>query len=148
VNADSLFTVGEAVVDASVVAKWHFPEELREKARQLAYAGVGLVAPTLLLTEVGSIFLKKSRADAAVLRTFKDAIEAIVGRIGFVADQDLLEQALVFAHGHGRSFYDSLYVALALQRDLPLITADERLVNALLPALGSQVVWLGDLPAL
>ena len=50
-------------------------------------------------------------------------------------------QALQIAVVCDRSFYDSLYVALALSTGTELITADERLVSAL----GSRfpVRWLG-----
>jgi predicted nucleic acid-binding protein len=53
----------------------------------------------------------------------------------------LLIQALRIAVTFERSFYDSLYVALAMSTKTELITADERLVNAL----GSRfpVRWLG-----
>jgi predicted nucleic acid-binding protein len=57
----------------------------------------------------------------------------------------LLEQALQIAMACDRSFYDSLYVAVAVSAKAELITADERLVNAL----GSRfpVRWLGALPS-
>jgi predicted nucleic acid-binding protein len=50
--------------------------------------------------------------------------------------------ALQIATTYDRSFVDSLYVALSLQARAELITADERLVNAL----GSRfpVRWLGS----
>jgi predicted nucleic acid-binding protein len=53
----------------------------------------------------------------------------------------LLIQAFQIAVDYDRSFYDSLYVALALTAKTQLITADERLVKAL----GSRfpIRWLG-----
>jgi predicted nucleic acid-binding protein len=40
--------------------------------------------------------------------------------------------------------YDSVYVALAVALDCPLVTADERLVNALaIGSLASHVLWIG-----
>jgi len=58
-----------------------------------------------------------------------------------IPTSDLLVQALQIAVVCDRTFYDSLYVALAVATKTELVTADERLVNAL----GSRfpVRWLG-----
>jgi len=52
-----------------------------------------------------------------------------------------LNRAFQIATDHGRTVYDSLYVALAVQAKTHLITADERLANAL--AARFPVKWLG-----
>ena len=54
---------------------------------------------------------------------------------------DLVPAAVALAIRHGRTVYDSLYVALAMQSNSELITADERLANALAARL--PVKWLG-----
>jgi len=56
---------------------------------------------------------------------------------------DLVREALELALSHGRTVYDSLYVALAMESRSELITADERLANALAARL--PVKWLGAL---
>ena len=57
----------------------------------------------------------------------------------------VLEGALEIALGTGRSVYDSVYVALAVALECPLVTADERLVNALAGgSLASYVLWVGQ----
>ncbi|MGA2353839.1 MAG: type II toxin-antitoxin system VapC family toxin [Terriglobales bacterium] len=58
-----------------------------------------------------------------------------------ISTSNLLIQAFQIAVDYDRSFYDSLYVALALTAKTQLITADERLVKAL----GSRfpIRWLG-----
>ena len=55
----------------------------------------------------------------------------------------LMEQALPIALNLGVALYDCLYVALALQAKADLITADERLANAM--AARFPVKWLGAL---
>jgi hypothetical protein len=56
----------------------------------------------------------------------------------------VLEGALEIALETGRSVYDSVYVALAVALECPLVTADERLVNALAGGpLASHVLWVG-----
>jgi len=57
---------------------------------------------------------------------------------------DLVPEALEIAAAYGRTVYDSLYIALAQQKQTNLITADEKLANAL--ALYLPVKWLGALP--
>ena len=137
------------VVDASVAAKWLLPaagEGLIEQANHLVALHVRhellLLAPGLIRAEIGNVLWKAvrrhriSQAEAEnSLRRFTDlAIQAVPA-------SDLLVQALQIAVTCDRSFYDSLYVALALATKTELITADERLVNAL----GSRfpVRWLG-----
>jgi predicted nucleic acid-binding protein len=53
----------------------------------------------------------------------------------------LLKEALPIALDFNRTVYDAIYVALAVRSRRSLITADERLVNAL----GARfpVLWLG-----
>jgi predicted nucleic acid-binding protein len=54
---------------------------------------------------------------------------------------EIVPEALNLAVRHGRKVYDSLYVALAVQTKSEMITADERLANAL--AARFPVKWLG-----
>ena len=61
---------------------------------------------------------------------------------GILPASGLLGEALNIAIHNQRSFYDSLYVALAVQVHADLITADERLFNAL--AARFPVKWLGS----
>ena len=60
-----------------------------------------------------------------------------------VPSRPLLNQALAIAAAYDRTVYDSTYVALAIVSGYPLITADERLANAL--AAHAPVRWLGSL---
>ena len=137
------------VVDACVAAKWLLPaagEGLLEQADHLIARHVKrelqLLAPDLIEAEIGNVLWKAARrkrispADAEnSLRRFTElGIESI-------PTSDLLGKALQIALAYDRSFYDALYVAVALATKTELITADERLVNAL----GSRfpVRWLG-----
>jgi predicted nucleic acid-binding protein len=54
---------------------------------------------------------------------------------------NLLNLALQKGVQHGQSVYDSLYVVLAVEAAAQLVTADEKLANALAAHL--PVTWLG-----
>jgi predicted nucleic acid-binding protein len=60
-----------------------------------------------------------------------------------IPTQALLEQAFVIATTFDCTVYDSLYAALAVDAKAQLITADEKLVNALAAHL--PVKWLGSI---
>lgn len=54
----------QRVVDASVVAKWFLPEAYKEKAEQLLREFLNdqtdLIAPDLIVSEVGNVMWKRS----------------------------------------------------------------------------------------
>jgi predicted nucleic acid-binding protein len=121
-------------VDASVVAKWHFPEDLSDAASALlaqAIAGaVRLVAPEFLLCEMGSVIVKKLRANQ-VRRDDAEIILASLptGPVSFVSVERLLPRALALAMTAGASFYDALYLAVGEECEGTLLTADAALIN-------------------
>jgi predicted nucleic acid-binding protein len=52
----------------------------------------------------------------------------------------LIQPAIRIARRFGRAVYDCIYVALAVEANAHLVTADEKLANSL-P--GMPVAWLG-----
>lgn len=140
---------GRFVVDASVAVKWFVRENLRREALQLLLQHPGrLLAPDFLLAEVANVFLKKIRAGEVRESFARGALARIERNMVLASTQPLARPAFVLAHQYTRSVYDALYVALALQQGCQLVTADERLYNALRPALPETMLWVGDLPAL
>lgn len=137
------------VVDANVAAKWLLPaagEGCLDQANRLVALHVTrelqLLAPDLIEAEIGNVLWKavrRKRINQADAENSLRRFSALA--IQVVPTSDLLGQALQIAVTCDRSFYDSLYLALALATKTELITADERLVNAL----GSRfpVRWLG-----
>ena len=121
------------VVDASVVIKWYVPEVDHAPARAILASSRPLLAPDLVLAEVGNILWKKVRR-GELSRDDADAIaERLLTETGvsIVSATVLLLRALSIATAYGLTTYDSLYVALAVQDGITVVTADERLVNTL-----------------
>lgn len=136
------------VVDASVAGKWLLPakgETLVEEASRLfgrwTSREVRLIVPDLFWAELGNLLWKavrQKRCEKAAAEAGLDALE----RRGLptVPSLGLLDLAFAIANTFDRSVYDSLYVALALDSRGQLITADEKLANALAARL--PVKWL------
>jgi predicted nucleic acid-binding protein len=123
--------VNSVVIDASIAIKWVIEEEgtaqsllLRERAT--------LAAPELMIPECANILWKKVRlnelsTDEALLA----ARRLQAASIELVPTRSLLEAATRIAIALDHPAYDALYVALAIERDCPFVTADERLVRKL-----------------
>ena len=120
---------GSAVVDASVAVKWVVDEEDSLQARPLADAR--LEAPDLLLVECANILWKKA-ALGDLTRPEAAARLGLLTRapVTFTASRELLDPALELALEWKHPVYDCLYAALAIRRNVPLITADKRLAAA------------------
>lgn len=140
-----------AVVDASVAAKWCLPaaqESLVSQAAQLLYShsrgDLRLLVPDLFWAELGNVLWKAVRS-GRTSRTEAISGLALIRDLNFPASAagDLLQLGLEIAFAHDRTVYDSLYVALAVQSGSVMITADEKLANALAAHL--PVKWLGSI---
>jgi predicted nucleic acid-binding protein len=135
------------VVDASVAAKWYAAEELSTQAERLLDTGNELLAPLFILVELNSVFLKKTRFGQMTAQGATESLRHAVDTFEFTWSLGLLDGAFSLALQHNRSFYDSLYLALAIREGCRLVTADERLYNALRSSLPETMLWVGDLPA-
>lgn len=120
------------VLDANVIAKWFIEEENTEKAIEIRDKFVdgklaAILEPTLLIYELGNVFWKhpvKSPEDVEsdFKALFDIGLEFLeVNEIGFL--KNVLENARKFEI----TFYDAVYVTLAMKEDCKLITADGRL---------------------
>ena len=136
----------DLVVDSSVVIKWIVPQAYSEKAEEVLVAyqagELRLLAPDLLNAEVGNILWKYHRFQGLTKSDVQEALEAFKDLDWSIVPSNLLlDDALNLAIDYGRTLYDSLFVALAIREGCQLITADERLVNAVAQKL-PQVVLL------
>ena len=139
------------VVDASVAVKWCLPslrEELVAQAEELLASSrreeVQFLVPDLFWVELANALWKAVRRNEISSNNAASAISFMRDLdIATVPSIDIVPQALDLAISHGRTVYDSLYVALAMQSKSEMITADERLADAL--AARFPVKWLGAL---
>jgi len=137
------------VVDASVAAKWLLPamqEPLVEQANRLlgqqTVGSADFVVPDLFWPEIGNVLWKAVRRERITPTQAEESlITALSWAFETVSSRQLLERALEIGLRHQRSFYDSIYLALAVSQKIELVTADERLANAVAAHL--PVKWLG-----
>jgi predicted nucleic acid-binding protein len=136
------------VVDSSVVIKWFIPEALSTEAVRLQTAGVPLHAPDFIEVELAAIAWKKMRRDGMP----RADADFIVGQLPTLAvtrhpTRPLVAPAFDLADRTDRTVYDCLYLALAVQLGGVVVTADDKLVNALASTpWAANVIKLQDLP--
>ena len=137
------------VVDASVGAKWASPEMVEPLAdradrflRAYVEGTVQVLVPDLFWIEIGNFLWKAAKRGEITAVLAQRGLEAMRNRdFPTVPSRAVLPEALKIAVDFRRTVYDSTYVALAVATGNELLTADERMVNAL----GSRfpVRWLG-----
>jgi predicted nucleic acid-binding protein len=136
------------VVDSSVAMKWITPEPLSAQAEGLQTCGAPLHAPDFLDIELAAIAWKKVRRDG-MLRSDADAIVALLPDLPLTRHPTgpLVAPAFDLADRTNRTVYDCLYLALAVQLDGVMVTADEELVHALAgTAWAARITKLSELP--
>jgi predicted nucleic acid-binding protein len=120
------------VVDASVAVKWFIPERNSIEAIKLLKGGQRFFAPDIIRPEIGNILWKLY---GRRLLTRDEALQIILDLLSLpieiCSSETLIAPAFEIAVSSGRTVYDSLYIALAVEKNAVVITDDNRLVNAL-----------------
>jgi predicted nucleic acid-binding protein len=123
------------VVDCSVAAKWLLHEAGHAEALHLLQeeksGKVTLIAPDLLLTEFASLLAKRVRRKQMLPTEARDAFGLLeeYAMILF-GTRLLLGAALELALDRHASLWDCVYLALAIENNCRLITADRRLFKS------------------
>jgi predicted nucleic acid-binding protein len=142
--------VNTYVIDASVAAKWILPasgETLTREALDLlkryANGELRFVVPDLFWAELANILWKAVHHGRLRAASAESALHSMRDRnFPTVSSHTLLVEAFAIATAFDRAVYDAVYVALAVTSKSQLVTADERLANALAAHL--PVKWLGS----
>jgi predicted nucleic acid-binding protein len=136
-----------AIVDASVGIKWVVNETESEFARLLS--ACDLLAPDLFPIECSNILWKKVRIRDLTRRDALDYLDLLrQSPVAIVPTHDLTAKALELAMDLQHPVYDCVYLALALRRGAPLVTADQRLVTAAAKFRKTKglIISLSDIP--
>jgi predicted nucleic acid-binding protein len=119
------------VIDASIAVKWVVEEPgtpealaLRQKAK--------LIAPELLIAECANILWKKFRRKELLKEEALLAARLLQGaEIELLPTRSLFEATTRMSIEIDHPAYDCLYLALAVERECPFVTADERFLRRL-----------------
>lgn len=136
------------VIDASVGIKLFVREDLSDRAEGLfvllaAESAAHFYVPDLFFVECANILWKYARRFGYPHESALQDVAALTQlKLRSVSTADLVEAALRIGLKHGLSAYDASYLALAERLRLPLITADQRLVEAVADS-PHNVHWLG-----
>jgi predicted nucleic acid-binding protein len=139
------------VLDCSVALKWFVPEEDSDRALALltSYQGqtVDFVSVDTVHSEFGHALRSAIRRDRLDVAQARHALQAFLALpLPLVPSRLLAPAALDLAIAHHTTFYDALYMALAIREDAPVLTADERTATAFAPL--DRTVLLRDLDRL
>lgn len=119
------------VIDASIAVKWVVEEHgtpealaLRQKAK--------LIAPELLVAECANILWKKVKREELLKQEALLAARLLQGaEIELLPTRSLFEAATRMSIEIDHPAYDCLYLALAVEKECPFVTADERFLRKL-----------------
>jgi predicted nucleic acid-binding protein len=127
------------VVDASVATKWVLPEQGHGLAVRIrdSYQDekLDLVAPHLLIAEVGNVLWKRVRRGELTRGAAERCFLQLLRDSPVLLDSPAVNfSAFKLAVAHTRPVSECLYLAWALEQRCDLVTADVKFFNALRPA--------------
>ena len=136
------------VVDASVAIKWFLPEIHSDAALRLLAGEHTLHAPDLIFSEFGNVLWKRVRTREISKKQAAATVEVFLSvALRVESSQTLMVLALEIACGENCTVYDSLYLAAAIVRQIPVVTADAKLYRAIRRGpFSAHLLWIEDVP--
>jgi predicted nucleic acid-binding protein len=123
--------VSTLVIDASIAVKWVVEEPGTPEALALR-SRARLIAPELLVAECANILWKKVQRDELLKEEALLAARLLQGaEVELLPTRSSLEAATRLAIELDHPAYDCLYLALAIARDCPFVTADDHFLRKL-----------------
>ncbi len=130
----------DRVIDASALIHGLLPVAGGAASRRRLLVNTFWHAPHLIDAECGHVLRRTVRRNEISAEEGRICLQAAAAIIDMHYDHCRLA-AIAWSLRDRLSFYDALYVALAVRLDLPLVTADRRLANA--PGLPCAVELVG-----
>ena len=125
------------VLDTSALVRFYvpdgpIPDNIEKYVSSALSAETTLIVPELALAEFAQVLWKKEQAGYLIPSEVDDIMSAgfldlpleVFGHI------DILPYALPLARRHALSVYDALFMALAVNKNAELLTADQSLKHA------------------
>jgi predicted nucleic acid-binding protein len=134
------------IFDACIVIKWFFDEEMSSEARLLGRSTDKTIAPSLILPEVSNAVwkrLSKSIVSTQEAQEICDTLPELFRELVRIEELQKRASEIMVALVH--PIYDCIYLALAEREKLPLISVDQRLIDAGRRLGSVNVVHLKDL---
>ena len=99
----------------------------------------------VLVSEIGNILWKKNRRKELSKEQSERAFEFLHANSPILLDERAVSaSALRLAQAYDRTFYDSLYLALAVAMGCPLLTADRRFYRSMKQAFPTGLQLVGN----
>ena len=118
------------VVDASVALKWSLPEDDSDLAHELL--NHPLIAPDWWLIEAGNGLWKAAgRGELTIPEAAQLLSDLSEVPVTSIDARPLLDSAFRLGCALAHPIYDCLYLALAIDRDVAMVTADGKFMRAL-----------------
>jgi predicted nucleic acid-binding protein len=117
------------VVDASVAVLWTLDQPGSQRAAALR-AEEGLIAPSLIVAEIGNAVWKAVRRGDLPSEHALTAVEIALGPLDELSPvEELHGRALELAIELQHPIYDCFYIALAERERVPLVCADKDVIK-------------------
>lgn len=131
------------IVDTSVATKWIFEEEEKDfdKAQEIlqhaSFKKLHIFAPDIILLELANvIYLSKKQNKKECMQSlkfYKSTMELITFK-----DLTLVTDLM---YSHKLASYDAVFIALAIKKQIPLVTADYK---HHLKSITPRIIWLSE----
>lgn len=118
------------VVDASIAAAWFLEEVQSTFATDLLHREYNLIAPDVMVAEVGSALVRAFRRKLISSKEVSRGIDVIVtGLVTLHTTAPLLTDASMIACQRRCSIYDASYIELARRTGSTIVTDDARMAE-------------------